>query len=266
MRRPHTNERRIIGGTGQLLPPGPPGAPGAPPFDPLSIAGSVAWFNMRDASSFTNSGGFISSITNKVSSVAWSEATNRPAYSAGGVNGHPCMDFDGINDQIISTEAAVVSALQVDQPYTLFYMAIFDTADRADSVFGAANSSGTGARRWGQSTVGTGRWHVSVVQDDTTAVAVDDAGALYVSGAHAHCWNASTTQVSLQIDNAAAAPNNAAFAPGATTIVRAALGCRPVAAPNTFFDGKLGELLLYNSRLSAGDITNVATYLATAWA
>jgi hypothetical protein len=237
------------------------------PFSsPANIAGLVAWFDMLDAASFTNTAGFISSITNKASGVAWTEATNRPAYSATAISAHPGMDFNGTSHRIISTEAAVWQAVNPGNAYTLFYVAAFDTLDRSEAVFSGANSAtSTGIRAWGQSTTGAGRWAHNTIQDSAVAINSESSGGSS-TGVHVFCWHASSTQVSMQLDNGSADPNNGAHSPGATTMDRAALGCRPRSSPTLFFDGRLGELVLYNSRLSSTDITNVANYLAARWA
>lgn len=236
---------------------------------PLNLAsGCVAWFDMLDSSSFTNASGAVSAIVNKASGVSWTEAlaSQRPTYNATGLNGKPCMDFDGVNDRIISTEAAVWQALNVGNAYTLFYVAAFDTLARDDSVIATGNSAtNLGIRVWGQNTTGAGRW-AAITLTDAGGVVTTVSAASSQLGAHVHCWHASATQVSLQLDGGAADPNNAAHAPGATTSDRVALGCRPRSAPTLFLDGKLGSLLLYNSRLSAGEITSISSYLAARWA
>lgn len=237
-------------------------------FSPADIPGLVAWFDMQDSGSYTVTSGAVSSIKNKASGVFWTEAgsTQRPTYNATGINGLPCMDFDGVNDRIISTEAAVVSALSVANSYTLLYVAIFDTLSRDDSLFAAGNSATSlGIRSWGQDTTGAGRWSVTTLTDGGASVKSISV-ASSVPGAHVHCWDASPTQVTRQLNNWTEDPLNSAHAPGATTSNRVALGCRPRSTPTLFFDGKKGELLLYSSRLPTTDKTRLFNYLYGRWA
>jgi len=241
------------------------GAP-AGTFSPLDIAGCVAWFDMQDAGSFTVAAGEVSAITNKVSSVSWTEATNRPAYAATGLNSLPCMDFDGTNDQIIDTEAAVFGALTNAAAYTLFYVAALNTIDRNEAIFGVGDSAQAAnrARYWGQSSSGLGRHRSDSINDAGTLVTVIGSVAPDTT-AHVYSWYSPGTTVSLSTDQAAANPNATAQNPGTLTPNRSALGCRPRTAPDQFFDGQLGEFLLYNSELSGADRTTVAAYLKTRW-
>ncbi len=241
-------------------------APSGGAFSPLQIAGCVAWFDMQDAGSFTDNSGFVSVITNKASSVSWTEATNRPAYSATGLNSKPCMDFDGVNDHITSTEAAVFGAVTNAAAYTLFVVAKLDAVDvDTDVFFGVGNSGFNSARTryWGAGTSGSGAW-VSRTENDASA-GLNVNGAVPDTTAHVLCWYSPGTTVSLSVDQGANNPNGAAQNPGTLTPNRSALGVMPDGVPNEFLNGQIGELILYNSELSGADRTTVADYLKTRW-
>lgn len=235
-------------------------------FSPADITGLVFWQDMQDTGAYTESGGVVTQFINKASSVAWTEATNRAAYSATGLNGLPCMDFDGTNDRYISTEAAVVSALTNAAAYTVIYVGSHDTVDRGDSVFAIGNSgvATSRTRRWGQSTDGAGRWQTQSINDAGTTVTNISAGGSNTSP-HIFYWHSPGTTVSLQVDNAAASPSGAASDPGTLTPDRCAVGSRPDSAPDTFFDGKLGELIVYAGDITGTDYTDLLTYLQTKW-
>ena len=234
-------------------------------YSPLDESGGVLWLDMQDTNAFVQDGGTVAQFTNKASDVDWTEATTRPAY-AETLNSLPCMDFDGINDLIISTEAAVHSVFAGGGvAYTLIAVAQHDVADSAHRWFGAGNSGSVdGHRSWGTTTTGAGVW-ASTATSDAGAVANAASAGGSDTSAHIFMWWASTTVVSLSVGNAAADPDGAAQAPGTITPDRAAVGCRPNATPSTFFAGLLGELLLYSVELDADARSRVHDYLADKW-
>ncbi len=242
-------------------------APSGGAFSPLDIAGCVAWFDMQDAGSFTDNSGFVSVITNKASSVSWTEATNRPAYSATGLNSKPCMDFDGLNDRIISTEAAVFGAVTDAAAYTIFVVAKLDAVDVSTDVFFGIGNSGFNSRStryWGQSTAGLGSWTSRTENDASSGINVNSTATADAT-AHVFCWYSPGTTVSLSIDQGSNDPNGTAQNPGTLTPTRSALGAMPDSVPDGFLDGQIGELILYNSELSGANRTTVADYLKTRW-
>lgn len=233
---------------------------------PTSISGAVAWFDMQDAASYTQAG-TVTSINNKISSVAWAAGANPPTYSASGINSFPCMDFDGVNDTIISSEAAVYSALANSSDYTIFFVANCDTQDRSEAIFGCGNSAVGAAslRYWGQSSSSTGRWISTTINDAVTTV---NALNNVISDVNVNifCWSSPGTTVSLNLNNAPA-PNPSATAqnPGTLTLNQSALGSRPDSAADTFFDGKMGELIVYDRELTAMEKASVGAYLSLKW-
>jgi len=266
MRRTHVIHPRMRNFYG-TVPAGPiaDAIPAPPAFTPLSIAGCVLWMDMQDPASYTQAG-TVTSITNKASSVAWTEATNPPTYSATGLSSQPCMDFNGTTQRIISTEAAVFAVLTNAHAFTIFFVAAFDTIDRFDAAFGVGNS-GVGVnsiRFFGQSTLSSGRWLSTLINDAGTTV--DAVGtAQSDTPKHIHIWHSPGTTSSLNLDNGAANPNAAAQDPGTLTPNRSALGCKPRTTPNNFFDGRCGEWIMYDTELSASDITSVYSYLIAKW-
>ena len=134
-------------------------------YDPTVEGNMVAWFDMQDPAAYSVSGGVIDYFVNKVSSVQWTASgTARAAYEATGLNGLPCAHPDGTDDTYISTEAAVVNALQATtaNPYTILFVFHADVADAQRSVLGAGNSgfSSNNTRIFGQNTDLSGRWAI----------------------------------------------------------------------------------------------------------
>lgn len=241
-------------------------AAGVAPFVPTDIAGLVVWFDMQDATSFTDTGGFVSAITNKASSVSWTEATNRPAYAATGLNSRPCMDFDGLNDRIISTEAAVFGALDDQSDYTILGVIAADDLDALEVFFGVADSTVAlnNSKRWGTNITGAGVWVIAGNNNAGGGTVAESTGNTVNTPIVFEAYSAATL-TSIQINGAAADPNATAMAFGTLTPNRSALGCRPSSAPTTFWDGRIGELLIYSSALSASDRSRARSYLGSRW-
>lgn len=263
MRRAGIVERRLGAQPNSLRRGG--GAPAA--FNPLTIPGGVAWFDMLDPSSFVQAG-TVTAITNKASGVVWTEPTFPPDYDATGLNGKPCMVFGGLAtvQRIISAEAAVWGAVRDALPYTLVYVAAHVTLDLAEGVFGVGNSgvATNQTKFWGQFTTGSGRWFCRTINDATTIADATSAGDSDTDP-HVFRWNSPGTTVSSDRDNGAADPSGAAQNPGTLTPNQTALGCRPDNNPDNFFDGMLGELILYNNNISAANYGLLVAYLNAKW-
>src|SRR6478752_75858 len=122
-------------------------------FGPSSISGLVGWFDMQDSTSFSQSGGNMVSITNKISSVVWNTAESvLPVYNSTGINNYPAMDFNGTTHGISSTGETVLNALFTNNnAFTVFYVAQHDTFNRTESVFSAARNATSGFKTFGQS-------------------------------------------------------------------------------------------------------------------
>jgi hypothetical protein len=237
----------------------------AAPFVPTDIAGLVAWFDMQDAANYTEAGGFITSINNKVSLEAWAEGTVPPAYQATGLNSLPAMDFDG-TQRIISTEAAVVAALSTGQSYTLLIACQVDVADSAYAIFGAGrdDQATDHARYMGTLTTGSGVW-ISALRTGASTQNIASTGTPVTTAVVYENYQ-STVVGSIQINGAAADPDGASQITGTLTPNRCALGCRPVSTPNVLLNGRIGELLLYDSLLDATNRGLARSYLGTKWA
>lgn len=231
-----------------------------------SISGLVAWFDMQDASSYTNTGGFVSAITNKASAVSWTEATFRPAVSATGLNGLPCMDLDGTNDRIISTEAAVVAAMANQLDYYLAMVVQADDLDAIEAILGTGNSAqaSAGCKRWGTNTTGNGKWTVIGTNDTPAAITIDSTGDTVTTPVLLEFYS-ETQATSIRVNGAAAAPSGTASAYGTLTPDRVSIGCRPVATPASFFDGRVGEILFYGGAVSEPNKALARAHLITKW-
>lgn len=247
---------------------GPTPAQGS--FSPSDLPGLVYWHDMQDAAAYALNAGAVESITNKVSGVVTTQATaaQRPTYSATGLNGFPCGDYDGAatGDQFVGTEAAVYNVFAADGPYTLFYVAQHTAPDRTDYVFSVGNSVATGDHRaWGTSLTGSGKWIAGGNTSAGVAVNVESAGNADASP-NVFEWHSPGAECSLSVNGAADDPAAAAQVVGAITLVRYAVGVR---SRGTTADGDhlgpIGEVLLWGRELTAPERAQVRAYLGAKW-
>lgn len=92
-------------------------------FSPRQISGLDLWFDAADSATISEAGGAgtgVSGWSNKsgLSSrdMAQATANNRPAYTAGYINGKPSLVFDGINDRLTCSSATLTN------PYHVFFV------------------------------------------------------------------------------------------------------------------------------------------------
>lgn len=238
---------------------------GAGSYSPLDEPSPVAWFDMLDPAAFSEVAGVITSVTNKVSSVAWNTGT-LPTYSATGLNSKPAMVFNGSTQAILSSEAAVVAALTDAAPLTV-YAVVHATSDDATSGFFGSGNTGTttsNSKRFGTSTNGNGRWRYTTVNSAAGGVN-SDAGSDIVAAPHILAFFTDDgIHCNLEEDDILVI-NNTSHNPGDNNPNRCAIGCRPAATPDGFFTGAIGELLVFGASHDAGARQRIYDYLAAAW-
>lgn len=238
-------------------------------FSPLWFEGCVAWFDMQDPRSYVVASGAVSDIVNKASGVTWTQGTaaNRPLFDATKLNGFPCLDCDGSNDYIMSTEAAVVAACTNSPAITVMAVFLCDTPDSSTSFFAAANSTEItkSSRGWGTNTTGSGNWLANAANDAGTQVTVQSVGSTANTNPNVFEYWSTGAVSSIRINGGTADPNGAAQAIGTLTPNRCAIGGAPRSNPNAFFDGAVGEVLVFNRELSELERAIIRTYLLRKW-
>lgn len=202
------------------------------------------WFDMQDPAAYTESGGVVTQVINKASATAWTEATNRPAFSATGMNGFPCADHDGTNDKFMSTEAAVFTALADQNDYYCAFVISADDLDAVECFFGVADLGVAlnNSKRWGTNTTGNGKWTVAGNDSAGAGIVVDSTADTVTTVVLLEFYSESQL-TSIRVNGGAEAPADTASAYGTLTPNRSAIGCRPSSALATFFDGRWGEMV-----------------------
>jgi hypothetical protein len=191
-----------------------------------------------------------------------------PGYSATGFNGFPGMTFSGTQG-IISTEAAVLAALQGG---TSFYLAIagkVNTADSSMALFGAgSNANATNANRYfGTNITASGVWISACRSNAGSSVNIESTGGSDTNPNVLEFWcDASGSAVgSIQKNGATADPNAAAQVTGTATPTRVGIGNRPASTPNVLLTGAIGEIIVCSSVPTLAQRNSIRGLLGGKW-
>jgi Concanavalin A-like lectin/glucanases superfamily len=220
-------------------------------FDPGTISNMLGWWDFSNTASITHSAG-------RVSSVADKGPVNKPQTQATGafqpmtgtrtINGRNTIDFDSANTFLRTTNYIN------SPPYTLFAVAKMDTlpaaADR--QLLGNSNQNPT---IYSTPNAGTGYWSYFSGTQQQSAVAID----LNPHMASAVFNGASS---SFYLDGTLISSGN----PGAGNYndYPVAIGNNPVNALS-WWDGIVGEVIVYNKALTTIERQNVEGYLKAKW-
>lgn len=243
-------------------------------FDPENLSDPLIWLDLADATSYTESGGVITSWTNKFTSQAYAEATNRPVYNATHMAGGPAAVADGINDKLPCTTDTVVEAGLADAlDYYLIALVQGDDTDAVEVFFSVGNSGGAGpgSKRWGTSTTGTpGKWAVVGTPDTGSGLTAESTVSVTTAPTifEARCVSGVT---SLRISTAAAGQGawtaGTPTAYGTLTPDQSGVFHRASSTPATFWDGAMSELLAYGPAVANDTAAQDALldYVNTKW-
>ncbi len=113
--------------------------------------------NARYTQCYTESGGNVTSLINRVTSASFTSGT-MPAFSATGLNGRPCFDFNGTTHHVFGTDATWTAEISgSDLPFTELWVVDLDAID-ATQIYGGYSNTGTNEHvGTGTNTTGNGR-------------------------------------------------------------------------------------------------------------
>lgn len=245
-------------------------------FSPLSIAGCELWMDAADTATISLSGSAVTQWNDKSANArAFTQSTggNRPLSGTRTQNGLNIIDFDGSDDRLVSTSSAATwNFLHNGAEYTIFFAAVKDGDSYTDLMGNNGNASANIGAVFSEAN--SLRLNTFVSRGVSgTAVLDNITSSSTVSGFH--YWSAqakpsdatAANRSAIRYKNGSVIANNSQT--GAVTTSTASfdltIGDSKGNTTSLPFNGGLGEILLYNSYLSAGDITKVNDYLAAKW-
>ncbi len=232
-------------------------------FEPGALTNRKLHFDLKDATSYQVSTGKVDSIRNKATGVLWTEATNPPDYEAAAFLGSPCMKFDGVDDVLMSTEAAVFGAVDgEDASFTSYLVMQPLTIGGATQTWVGFGNSGFATDRTVVIGDDTGGDHIITKRDD--AGGLDDAqtGPVAPRNQHVSAWSIAGVTATGYVNDGTVI-TSAGLNVGVTTPNRTAFGCRPDSAPDQFGNYRLAEALIYEGAHSEADARAFARHFTS---
>jgi hypothetical protein len=249
-------------------------------FDPRSISGLAAWYDSDAASSYSSSGGQVSSWSDKSGTITppltQATAANRPTLFTSSadtqtatpslIGSRQGLFFDGTNDRI---EAAITARpITGSAAFTMFSVAARESGDTTygRTIFHYGPWTPTDSASISVADIYTGgQQRIAVQSGYGNAIAPSsihsgatvyrihrDAGGpilLYTNRAQMH----RTSTIGTNIDSAG----------GAFSIRVGYFNINN--SVNSSFRGRIGEVLVYSRRLTQAEIDSVESYLAAKW-
>ena len=240
------------------------------------VAGYKVWLDAADTSTITSSGGAVSQWTDKSGNAyafTQSTAAYKPTTASETQNGKNVLSW-GSNDLLVSTAAASVWKFLNYGSGSTYFIAAKHTAT---SSYGAVittnggSSQEKGVDKWFHNssnyaeTVFTGSYNVLAVSNITASSSYNGAFT-YISSVTIPNDGTAANRSSIQFKQGAAIKNNTQTnaAPNNDPSFTLYLGDYTTAG-GLAMQGTIGEILMYDSVLSAGNILLNQQYLAAKW-
>jgi hypothetical protein len=238
------------------------GAGGGGISDPTDIAGCVGWYDAADTATISQlTAGKCDQWDDKSGSGRnfgqAGASTLRPSTGVDSQNGLNVLTFDG-GDYLFRSSSFL---------YSLVTTSVFIVADYTTTGNAALFSEGRSTNANGE--YGSPR----IISSNLSAYQQNDDGSdeynissdnFATGGYHIARFQDSGTVASLCVDGGTVT-SSASYARGTFTPNRTAIGARFRNTIDLHFTGKIAEIVIYNSVLSAGDITLVEDYLTDKW-
>ena len=242
------------------------------PLAPTSLSTLVAWYSARTLGSLWQDSGRTTPVAANADPVgAWDDlsgnarhivqatAGSRPAYSAAGFNGYPCLTFDGTDDFLASVAAWVATVFGgTDKPYAVAAVCRTTTIGPR-SVIGTASTGGaTQQNRFSYSSADS----LQITRTNDAAATVNNtppSGGLSTNVPYvlSGIYTGATSELFAGYTRIY---QPTAAGTGANTMDKFAVGALPRPTPATFWVGDIAEVVIATS-LTPRELTGVTKYL-----
>jgi hypothetical protein len=244
-------------------------------FSPDSLPNLKLWLDAADTSTISLSGSAVTQWTDKsANAYAFTQGTAayRPASGTRTQNGKNVLDF-GTNDLLLSTAASSTwTFLHDGSDYTAFIAFKNDLTGTTQFLFSDHESSSANSGVYVLTTVSNFFLHGAVrgvsgtnATDNATTTAVGTNFTYYSILSDMNNATAANRSDIRILQGAAIKNNTSTNAPSTSNPARTLGIGDPVDGSNLSIDGMIGEIIIYTSLLSAGDLLKVQEYLAAKW-
>lgn len=232
-------------------------AGGVVAFTPATLGAKLlGWWNADDAATITLAVANVTSWKDKVAAYDMVQATggSQPIYSVTSFNGAPGITFDGTDD-FLEMGVAPVSFPASAVPSEIWGLAQnneigANAGNKYIFSYGALAGNVRGIQRTAISTVNRGQAQ--------TGASISAEGTVDFSSRSVIRSLITATTTTAFVDGNASA--GVGVVP-ATTATRARIGASSAAAAGNFFLGIIREVIVTDGTLTAGEVTNLQTYM-----
>lgn len=206
------------------------------PWSPKKLGSSLLGY--FDAANISQAAGALTSWPDAITGIVPTQATGsaKPSFSPTGLNGGPCVTFDGVDDCLTVASVPYPSGAV---PCELWVLAdqqalVADATARYAFSYGDAVTTG----RWVGRTVASGNNLATCRHGNgATSVILNASSAIPLDGRHVICAGIAATSCSIAVDGGA--PTSAALVP-ATATARTRLGAHSQSSAASFHQGPIG--------------------------
>lgn len=229
-----------------------------PAWSPSQLGASLlGQFDAENAASLSITGSDVNSWTDSVSGAVLAQTlTARPIYNATGLNGRPCLVFDGVSQCLALASTPFPTGANPCEIWALVSQdaLIGDTTQKIAMAWGnVANTS----RRAGRAVAtGVSRARVTV-GTGAASPSMDNTGVVF-EGVHVIRAIISATDCRIDVDVTAGLPATAAIPSTATNMTR--IGALSAAAAANFWVGKINWIGV-TGLLTDGQAANLNGFL-----
>lgn len=236
-------------------------------YVPPPVSGYAAWMDASQTDKFTySSSNIISQWTDATGTYNATQSTvaNQPTLVTNAINGKPAVRFDGVNDFLnwnLGTLTNHTIFMVMKLPSTI------TTSTPAQSIL-LKNATGhyNGYIAFGDVTGGIANERMSWLTVYCPS-GIYYSGGDFAAGAHQFNWKFSLSGYagSIRYDKSTLSTSNVAICGGFSSVDYPSFYTTLGGSGSDGLNGDIGEILIYTSALSAGDITSIENYLATKW-
>lgn len=254
------------------------GDAGSASFSPTDVSGLTLWLDASDAATLSLTGSSVNSWTDKVAGHVFAQSTAGSKPTSGAtVNGRNAITFDGSDDHLNKVAGNILTGTQGIIFSVLRTPSAFPAGNFSLLTTGSDSSSSTGAfcAPTGVQNVAGVRYNRIIEKSSSgdSQTTIRGSAGMSTSTVYIEAASSSGSAYGLRSNGAAGTINVVAGSDNGNwwgnntgvnnTTVGAILRAGALAGP---LNADLCEVLIYDAvTLSAGDITQVETYLATKW-
>lgn len=236
-------------------------------FSPADITGLALWLDASDAATLTLDGSNNVSQWNDKSGNgnhgAQSTTTARPSIT-GSINGRSALAFDGIDDSFSVANSATIDLGPTMSVFIVHKLSSASSAARQTLIqFSNGSTASPSIEAAGTLPPSGGNANSYVLIRPGVVIATSAANSLTTSGVVSSFHIENSANCSIRINS-----TEVAFAASAGMTLTGSgsaklIGMRGSPAQN--YSGAMGEIIVFNKRLSAEETTQIESYLISKW-